>query len=104
MCLVMTTAKPKKALKNMLNAASGKGNIGKFGDARKRVKKHADGTTLLVLDVKGMTSWLRSLDFDGDLNDMPKLGLGRDDVVWTGSTTKKAKKADEVSVSQPFGG
>ncbi|MBV1857399.1 MAG: hypothetical protein KUG77_03230 [Nannocystaceae bacterium] len=100
--LVMTTAKPKKALEKMLKAASGKGNIGKFGSARKRVKKHADGTTLLMLDVKGLTAWMRTLDFDGDLKEMPKVGLGLDDVVWTGRVNKKGKKQHELSVSQPF--
>jgi len=102
MYLVMTTAKPKKALEKMLKAASGKGNIGKFGSARKRVKKHADGTTLLMFDVKGMSAWARSLDFDGDLKDMPRVGLGLDDVVWTGSVNKKGKKEYVFSVSQPF--
>lgn len=102
MHLVMTTAKPKKALEKMLKAASGKGNIGKFGSARKRVKKHADGTTLLMLDIKGMSAWLRSLDFDGDLDDMPKVGLGLDDVVWTGRINKKGKKEYEFSISQPL--
>lgn len=102
MYLVMTTAKPKQALEKVLKAASGKGNIGKFGDARKRVKKHADGTTLLMLDVKGMSSWVRSLDFDGDLKDMPKVGLGLDDVVWTSRVNKKGKKEHELSIAQPF--
>jgi hypothetical protein len=100
--LVMTTAKPKVALEKVLKAAAGKGNLGKFGDARKRVNKHADTTTLVMLDVKGLSAWARSLDFDGDLKDMPKLGLGLDDVVWTGSVNKQGKKEYELSVSQPF--
>jgi hypothetical protein len=100
--LVMTTANAKKALERMMKAAKGKGNIGKFGDARKRMKANADGTALLMLDVKGMLSWARSLDVDGDLDQIPKLGVGLDDVVWTSNVNKKGKKVYELAVSQGF--
>lgn len=100
--LVMTTANAKKALERMMKAAKGKGNIGKFGDARKRMKANADGTALLMLDVKGMLSWARSLDVDGELSNIPKLGVGLDDVVWTADVNKKGKKEYELAVSQGF--
>ncbi len=100
--LVMTTANAKKALDRMMTAAKGKGNIGKFGDARKRMKANADGTALLMLDVKGMLSWARSLDVDGELSNIPKLGVGLDDVVWTADVNEKGKKEYELAVSQSF--
>ena len=100
--MVMTTAKAKQALERMLRAEAGKGNLGKFGDAHKRVQKNAEGSTLLMLDVKGMLTWLRSLDVDGSLSDVPKVGIGLDDVVWTTSVNKQGKKEYELAVSQPF--
>lgn len=100
--LVMTTVNAKKALERMMKAANGKGNIGKFGDARKRMKANADGTALLMLDVKGMLSWARTLDIDGDLSSIPKLGVGLDDVVLTADMNKKGKKEYELAVSQGF--
>jgi hypothetical protein len=100
--LVVTTDKPKKAMARMLSAASGKGNLGKFGDARKRVKKNADGYGLAMLDVKGAMAWARSLDVDGELDGIPNLGVALDDVVWTLKVNKKGKKQHQLSVSQPF--
>lgn len=100
--LVMTTANAKKALEHVMKAAGGKGNVGKYGDARKRIKANADGTALFMLDVKGMLSWARSLDVQGELSNMPKVGVGLDDVVWTAGMNKKGKKEFELALSQAF--
>ncbi len=100
--LVITTSKAKKAMERMMKAASGKGNLGKFGDARKRVKKYADGTGLMMVDVKGMLAWARSLDIDGELANVPKIGVALDDLVWTSKINKKGKKEYEFGVSQAF--
>jgi|GEM_PF-2079849 len=102
MYMVMTTAKPKKALEKMLRAAAGKGNLGKFGEARKRVKKHAKGTAVMMVDVKGMLAWLRTLDFDDEFANIPKVGTALDDLVWTSRITKRGKKEYEFAISQPF--
>ena len=100
--LVVTSDKPKKAMMRMFAAAAGKGNLGKFGDARKRVKKHADHTMLTMLDVKGALAWARTLDVVGAFGRVPNLGVALDDVVWTTRVTKKGKKEHQLSVSQPF--
>ena len=100
--MVMTTGKAKQALERMLVAERGNGNLGKFGDARKRIKKNAEGSTLAMLDVKGMLSWLRTFDVDGSVSNVPKIGVGLDDVVWTATINENGKKEYEVAVSQEF--
>ena len=55
-----------------------------------------------MLDVKGMLSWLRTFDVDGSVSNVPKIGVGLDDVVWTATINENGKKEYEVAVSQEF--
>ncbi len=98
--MVFTTTGGRKALGRMMNATSGKGSLGKFGEAKKRIRKQGDHNALFMLDVKGMLDWIRTLDVDGDLSDMPKVGGALDDVIWTGGINKRGKKEYEMSMSQ----
>ncbi len=100
--IVATTSKAKAAMGRLISAGSGKGNLGKYGEARKRVAKHADGTLLMMVDVAGMLGWLRSLDLSDEFGQLPKVGGGLDDVVWTGRMKKNGKKEYDFSMSQAF--
>ena len=99
---VLTTNNAKAALGKMMAAAEGKGSLGKFGAAKKLVKKHADGSSLLMVDVAGMLDWVRSLKVVDNPSELPNIGGALDDVLTTGRMTKRGKREYEMSLSQDF--
>lgn len=99
MYLVMTTNNVKKAMGRVLSAANGKGNLGKFGTAKKIVGKHSDGSMLALFDVAAMLDWVESFKINGFDRDIVKNGA-LDDIVLTGRITKRGKREFEMSMSQ----
>ncbi len=98
--LVMTTTNAKAAMGRMLGAAKGKGNLGKFGSAKKLLRKHGTGSSLFMLDVAGMLAWVKALGFADDPASIPAVGGALDDVVVTGRMTKRGKREYAYSMSQ----
>ncbi|MEM6293501.1 MAG: hypothetical protein AAGA54_19670 [Myxococcota bacterium] len=97
--MVFTTTGGRKALGRMMNAAAGKGSLGKFDQAKKRIRKQGDSNALMMLDVKGMLDWVRTLDAD-QIHDIPDVGGALDDVIFTGGINKRGKKEYSMSMSQ----